>query len=199
MTSCKSSKKCQKGVTFSQPVNTYHKIENVDDFTEQERNQIWCSREEFSDVKTSYRNIIEMMRKKHLLSDTDEHCTRGLECWSIAGGKRRRDTQRKAQVAVLGEQERQRTDGVNEETLAIVYRQFADHSQQAATNMGRRDQQEITEYAYDLPAQYFVGLHSVPVRTARRSSPTRINVSLGGRPRVQVPLGGASRRRAAAA
>jgi hypothetical protein len=198
MISCKSSKKCQESVSFSQDENTFHEIENLDDFTEQERSQIWFNREEFRDIKASYTNIIVMMRKKQLRCDTDEHCTRGLECWSVAGGKRRRDTLRNGRVAVLGEQERQRADVFNEEMLAIVYRQFAHHSQQAATNMGRRDQQEITEYAYDIPAHYLVGLQSLPVRAARRASPARINVGLG-RPRVQVSLGGVSRRRAAAA
>jgi hypothetical protein len=199
MTSCKSSKTGQKSVSFSQSKNTLHEIENLDDFTEQERSQIWFNREEYSDIKARYRHIIEMMRKKQLLSDTDEHCTRGLECRSIAGSKRRRDSQRNGLVAVLGEQDRQRADGVNEETLAIVYRQFAYHSQQAATNMGRRDQQAITEFAYDLPAQYLVGLRSLPVRAARMASPTRRNVGISGRPRIQVSLGGASRRRATAA
>ena len=198
MTHCKTSKKCQESVSFSQAENTFHEIENLDDFTEQERSQIWFSRQEFRDIKASYSNIIVMMRKKQLRNDTDEHCTRGLECWSVAGGKRRRDTLRNGRDAVLGEQERQRTDEVNEETLAIVYRQFAHHSQQAATNMGRRDQQEITEYAYDIPAQYLVGLQSIPVRATRRASPARISVGLGGRPRVRVSLGGSSRRASAA-
>jgi hypothetical protein len=205
MASCKSSNaKCQKSVTFTLSTDQIHEIENLQDFTTQEKSQIWFNRDEFRAIKASYLAILKMMRTKELLQDTEEHCTRGLECWSVAGGKRRRDTQRNGLVAVLGEQTRQR--GVdhesvnNEETLAIVYRQFTQISQQAATNMGRRDHQGITDYAYDLAPKYLVGLQQCqPVRAARRTSPTRIIVGLGGGGRKRVSLGGASRRRAAAA
>ena len=195
-------KKCQKAVSFAECIETVREIEQLTDFTAEERTSLWFSREEFDEIKAAYRNIIEMMRKKQLLTDTEEHCTRGLECRSIAGSKRRRDTQLKGLLAVLGEQDRQKADGVQEpETMAIVYRQYAYHAQQAATNMGRRDYESVAEFMYDLPAEYRIGLPVVASRTIVQAAQPRRSVGLGASPRsrVTVSLGGISRRRATAA
>jgi hypothetical protein len=213
------TRKSKKSVYFSpEESRVVLEIESLDDISREERLQVWFSRQEFADIKLSYREIILMMRKKELLVDTDELCTRGLECQSKAGSRRRRDTQLNGLRAVLGEQERQRGSSLCEpETLAIVYRQFSYHCQQAATNMGRRDEQAISEYALDLPAEYrVISVREQQIRTAAPVyfSAPRVRTSLPGfggsatNSRVKVvtrgtanglPIGSTSKRRVSAA
>jgi hypothetical protein len=212
--------KCRKSVSFHETqLNHVLEIENLEQISKEECSMIWFSREEFHVIKNNYQEIILKMRNKELLRDTDEHCTRGLECRSKAGSKRRRDTQLNGLLAVLGEQERQQRDGVEEpETLAVMYRQFSYHSQQAATNMGRRDELEIQDYTADTQLACLAYLRN-PNMAAMAAAAAGLHHGLpagrrgftSGSPRqmqrnsqVKVRLGGGgaaatSRRRAAAA
>ena len=212
--------KRRKSVAISVEPSTIHEIENLEQISEEERSNMWFTREEYSEIKASYLEIITMTRNKEFITDSERHCTRGLECRSKAGSRRRRDTQRNALFAVLGEQERQQAEGIQQvDTLAVIYRQFSFHSQQAATNMGRRDEYEILDYTADTRAQFGISLQSsytastttggrIRVSAATRSSrsagsPTRQTNNLrlsSSSNRVKVMLGNnSSRRRAAAA
>lgn len=211
--------KSRKSVSFHETqLNHVLEIENLEQISEEERSMIWFSREEFNVIKNNYQEIILKMRNKELLRDTDEHCTRGLECRSKAGSKRRRDTQVNGLLAVLGEQERQQQDGLEEpETLAVMYRQFSYHSQQAATNMGRRDEHEIQDYTADTQIACLAYLRNPNVAAMAAAAglhhglPAVRRSLTSGSPRqaqrnslVKVRLGGGaaaatSRRRAAAA
>jgi hypothetical protein len=124
----------------SNQLTVVHPIESLDDYTEEEHTQTWFSRREYDDIKASYSYLIHRMRNKEQIAETEITSTRGLEGRSRAGAKARREVQTKSMVSVLAEQQRQRVEGrTDPEALAIVYRQFAYHSLQAAVNMGRRD------------------------------------------------------------
>ena len=212
--------KRRKTVSISTQASTIHEIENLEQISEEERSNMWFTREEYSEIKASYLEIITMTRNKEFITDSERHCTRGLECRSKAGSRRRRDTQRNALFAVLGEQERQQREGIRQvDTLAVIYRQFSFHSQQAATNMGRRDEHEILDYTADTRAQFGIALQSSYTTSTttggriRVSAATRSRSATSGSPtrqpnqripnssnRVKVMLGNnSSRRRAAAA
>mmetsp|Transcript_8193 Transcript_8193/g.23541 ORF Transcript_8193/g.23541 Transcript_8193/m.23541 type:complete len:315 (+) Transcript_8193:419-1363(+) len=209
---------CEDETTHSSGVHTeVHEIERWQDMSEQEHADVWFSRLEFDCIKRSYREIIARMRNKEILRDTDDVSTRGLECRSGAGSKRRRDAQINGLMAVLCEQDRQHKEQVNDpETLAAVYRQYSYHCQQAATNMGRRDEYAVMEFMQDLPRSFRVGMsEAMQMRLSLPTAPARRGLGLGGSPRYTarngriVGLGGpptrkgsavsAARRRAAAA
>ena len=212
-------KKRRKTVTFTDAPSDCRRIENLDQLSDEEKALVWFTREEFAAIKASYQEIIHMTRNKEFVKDSEKHCTRGLECRSKAGSRRRRDTQLNALIAVLTEQDRQRKHGVAEpDTLAVMYRQYSYHSQQAATNMGRRDEMEILEYTSDTQVEFGVRLQCSASRNrsnhnlmlGRRSSTgshspragqrsSRVNVMLGGPSVSHRRASTGSRRRAAAA
>ena len=217
------ARKRRKSVSFSKQLAAIQQIDSLDQISDEERSMIWFTREEFADIKSSYQEIIAMARNKEFVQDSDNFCTRGLECRSKAGSRRRRETQLNALFAVLCEQERQQIEGIEQlESLAIVYRQFSYHSQQAATNMGRRDEHDIRAYTADTRAQFGLQVQ-IPIAAASTFSTAGRRISLAShatnrrnvaaRPqssrqhhqpsqrnsRVKVMLGSSSRRRAAAA
>lgn len=195
----KMGQKSRKSVVISETATVVHIIENLYQLSAEERAQVWWSRKESDEIRRGYKNLISKMSNKELLRETDDCCTRGLEGKSRAGFKQRRDAQLNGLLAVLNEQDRQQAEGVNEpETLAIIYRQFSYHCQQAAANMGRRDQQAIAEYTYNMDASY----RPRQARSTRLPAPNlqeRRSPRSVPRRRPTVVVAGSSRRRAAAA
>jgi hypothetical protein len=129
------------------PPTTVHEIKSLDDYTDEERCQTWFTREEFADIKASYRELIHRMSQRENIQDTDDCSIRGLEGRSRAGSKNRQEIIVASILAVLKEQTLQKSEGRNDpETLAIAYRTHSYHSLQAASIMGRRDEAAIVEY-----------------------------------------------------
>jgi len=165
----------KKYVSIAKDDAVVHEVEGRHQYSPEEVEATWFSRNDVAKIKSEHKSLINRMRirKDHHTSaafDNDDVCTRGLECQSKAGSKLRRQVQIKAMVAVFEEQERHRrkrrasapagagtttnqnVDGDNDENdivvqaIAIVYRQCSYHSQQAAANMGRRDEHAIADY-----------------------------------------------------
>jgi len=165
----------KKYVSIAKDDAVVHEVEGRHQYSPEEVEATWFSRNDVTKIKSEYRLLINQMRirRDHHASaafDNDDVSTRGLECQSKAGSKLRRQVQIKAMVAVLEEQERHRrrrrasapagagtrtnqnVDGDNDDddhvvqAIAIVYRQCSYHSQQAAANMGRRDEHAIADY-----------------------------------------------------
>jgi hypothetical protein len=129
------------------PPTTIHEVASLDDYTDEERHQTWFTRTEFAEIKTSYRDLIHRMSQRECIQDTDNCSIRGLEGRSHAGSKNRQNIIVASIVAVLNEQDLQKSEGRNDpDTLAIAYRVHSYHSLQAACIMGRRDEAAIAEY-----------------------------------------------------
>ena len=193
----------KKGVSFGPAGDVQeeiHFIKSFNEYTPEERKQLWFSRQEFDDISRSVLTLIELMRTTTMMPlDGSADCTRGLEIRTRAGAKRRKEVLRNGLTSVLQEQYRQRQARICEpETLAILYRQHgAYQSQQAATNMGRRDAQEIADYLFeDLPAEFLATLSTATI--LNRSSLSRSSAKLpspplsGGRRNLGLVGGGTS-------
>ena len=169
------SQQRKKYVSIATDEAAVHEVEGRHQYSPSEVEATWYSRNDVNEIKSQYKSLINQMRirKDHHTStsfDNDNVSTRGLECQSKAGSRLRRQVQIKAMVAVFEEQERHRrkrrasapagagattnqnVDGDHDENdlaaqaIAIVYRQCSYHSQQAAANMGRRDEHAIADY-----------------------------------------------------
>jgi hypothetical protein len=146
VTTRQTAGKRQKSVTISE-ARTVHEIQSVEDYSEEERYQTWFTRNEFRDIKASYRELILRMSNREYIEDTDQCSTRGLEGRSRANSRNRQNIIMTSILAVLNEQDMQRSEGRNDpETLAIAYRHHSYHPLQAASMMGRRDETAIAEY-----------------------------------------------------
>lgn len=157
-----SRAKRRKFVTIAKYEAVVHEVGGIHDYSQSEVEATWFSRQEFDDIKSSYRSLINQMRirKDHhmtqALDNDDVSSTRGLECQSKAGSQLRKQIQMQAMAAVFDEQERHRRRrrrtiddddyDLAVQAIAIAYRQCSYHSQQAALNMGRKDEYAIAYY-----------------------------------------------------
>jgi hypothetical protein len=136
--------KGKKRVSFSNAPAGIVEVKSLEDFSKEELEQTWFTRQEFDDIKESYRSVLRRMQNKEHIQDTEECSTRGLEGRSRMGARNRQTIMMESILAVLNEQMEQQNEGRNDsEAIAIAYRQYGYHSLQAAVMMGRRDQEAV--------------------------------------------------------
>mmetsp|Transcript_21983 Transcript_21983/g.32470 ORF Transcript_21983/g.32470 Transcript_21983/m.32470 type:complete len:212 (+) Transcript_21983:103-738(+) len=134
----------KKEVSFSRKVNISETL-NCVDYTEEERQSCWYNVEEIEYIKRSNELTISMFRDKYIECDTDDHCSRGLEEGIIDGGKRkRRDTIKITQLAVLGQQWYQICNSSrNPDEIMACYIEASEASRLEARRKGLMDELQI--------------------------------------------------------
>ena len=137
------SRRRPRAVSFAPPSELTQELPDTE-FTLEDMEGMWFSKDEFRLIKQSYRFIVKLMESKQgLLQDEeeeDEMCSRGLESKTRVASRRRRQQIEASVDAVLCEQERQWENGYHSiRGLAQVYRQFAAQSSMLAYIAAQKD------------------------------------------------------------
>ncbi len=139
LTICKSKKSRApiRHVTFTSTV-TVRCIPDLDDFSSEEKSQVWYNEEELLEIKHEAQQLIQQAKEKKVPHTADE--LRGLH---MTQKRQRRSAWMMALACVLDEQNRQLRNGVPKdrasETLAKLYKSFAFSAVQIAQKLGQDD------------------------------------------------------------
>jgi hypothetical protein len=132
-----SIKAAKKSVHFTSSV-TVRSIPDLDDFTQEERSQVWYNEQELVQIKQEAQDLIEQVKERKLSHTVDE--LRGLH---MTQKRQRRAAWVMARSCVLDEQKRQARhqhgNGSDPETIARMYRSFAFAATQIAQKIGLDD------------------------------------------------------------
>jgi hypothetical protein len=141
--SCSDDEKAASGpltgrrVSFS-PWVDFVQVEHFSDLSPEEGQQIWYSKQEFTEIKSNMKQSINFMIRYGIIDDDVEFCSRGLEnredkLW-------RRENQKEAVDSVMNEQYLQRAEGGSlPELIAMLYSVFSFPCQQQAHNTALSD------------------------------------------------------------
>jgi len=135
----------RRKVTFKQVV-AVRPIKHVDNMTDDELDDIWFNRDDFDTFKMSFVRTVKLLSSGAFKGDDENHCARGLEGRTREGAFQRKSNKYHGRQAVLFEQERQRSLGINEDKLiseAYVVENL--RCRLTALEMGIKDQNEVFE------------------------------------------------------
>lgn len=140
-----------RSVSFTD-VDIKYTITHVSEFSSQEKEQIWYSRQELADIKALLKNSMR--------NNDSTFCWRGLEGHTVEGYRRKVQNRVETQAAVFLEQANQEGDGFSDpEALADVYFKRSVRSRMQAFLIAIRDEKEAnTVYeslkAHDMESTY---------------------------------------------
>lgn len=124
-------------VSFTSTV-TVRCIPDLDDFSIEEKSQVWYNEEELLQIKQEAQQLIQQAKNRTILHTASE--LRGLH---MTQKRQRRSAWMMALACVLDEQKRQLRNGVPKdraaETLAKLYKSFAFSAVQIAQKVGEED------------------------------------------------------------
>jgi len=113
---------------------------------EEERENIWYSRDEYDIIKARNSLIVKMMKKGNF-TENEEHSFRGLEHKLRDGFKQRRDNKFAALNSVLEEQDRQYARGLKDDSnIAQKYEEVVINAKQSAFYLGMKDHEQSLAY-----------------------------------------------------
>jgi hypothetical protein len=135
-----NKKQARRSISFfpNVAVNT---IIHVDEFTDEERRELWYQKDEYKEMKKQLRiGVQTFLDKRPQLIEDDEFVLRGLEYMIPANAKIKRRNKCYSLCAVLDEQDRQDQVGTHDpEKIARGYRGIATHCLLTAQNRARGD------------------------------------------------------------
>jgi len=141
----KPSQVPKRRVTFKQVV-AVRPIKHVDNMTDDELDDVWYNRDDFDGFKMSFLRIVKLLSSGAYLGDDENNCTRGLEGRTREGAFLRKANKYHGRQAVLFEQQRQRSLGINDENLiskAYIVENL--RCRLTALEKGIQDQNEVFE------------------------------------------------------
>lgn len=136
----------KKSLTFNESVEIFD-IPHLNDTPDKEIFATWYSREEYTEIKSSYQLTIYMMESgDEALNDSDNHTARGLEYRTQEGAWARYENKRDAYDSVLDEQDRQwKYDADDDEKLREAYTPHSEKCHKNAAILALKDEQEAKE------------------------------------------------------
>jgi hypothetical protein len=136
------------------------RIHEFDAFEDEERDEIWYSRDEYDIIKARNSLIIKMM-KSGTFDESEEHSFRGLENKLKEGFKKRRAHKFSALNAVLEEQDRQISKGTkDDEAIGEAYRAVSLPAKEGAFELACLDVEDSFAYTgKPVPRESFLGMH----------------------------------------
>jgi hypothetical protein len=124
-------------VSFTSTV-TVRCIPDLDDFSTEEKSQVWYNEEELLQIKQEAQQLIQQAKDRTISYTANE--LRGLH---MTQKRQRRSAWMMALACVLDEQKRQVRDGVSKEraaeTIAKLYKSFAFSAVQIAQKVAQED------------------------------------------------------------
>jgi hypothetical protein len=137
--------KAKRAVSFACNV-TIRTTLHCNNYSSQEMQSCWYSRRERKQMRQEISYIVYLTECDHEESDDYDYkccCTRGIQCFTREGARRRKENKRKAWDAVIQEQELQDIKGVDDpEMLAVIYRYHTSKCQIAAAIVGLADEKD---------------------------------------------------------
>jgi hypothetical protein len=135
-------KKTKRSVKFHSRVRFKH-IKHIDDYSDREYFATWYVEEDLQEVFDHCVETVRRMVNGNVLQDENGYCPRGLEYKTPTGAKTRKQNKSKGIRIVLDEQERQRSEGINDPVrLAKLYYESATDSRRAYRLLAMQDQEE---------------------------------------------------------
>lgn len=135
----------KRRVSFKQVV-AVRPIKHVDNMTDEELDDVWYNRDDFDGFKMSFLRIVKLLSSGAYLGDDENNCARGLEGRTREGAFLRKANKYHGRQAVLYEQQRQRSLGINDDNLiskAYIVENL--RCRLTALEMGIQDQNEVFE------------------------------------------------------
>jgi hypothetical protein len=141
----------EKKVAFGAIADTVHPvIPKKSELTEEDIDLLWCTASDLDATKREIMATLVALRSNSSATKNSDLCSRGLEQQT---DRVRKFDAIKATNAMLGEQKRQKSLGINDpEELAKVYRAKAVFSQETALRMAREDEEEAEMALAELDA-----------------------------------------------
>ena len=140
--SSSSSSSSRRSVSFSTTiVETVETVLHISDYTPNEINDCWFSRDEFNLMKEQVQECVKLLENNSTTTSSTTECTRGLEWRTKSGSKRHRRTKMAARDALIVEQEFMREDdgGIDADSLAQLYSSMTKKSLDEARTRGLQD------------------------------------------------------------
>lgn len=142
----------KKGISFSPRVNVRF-VQNLDMWTENEKNNTWYTRAELHQMKFGVRNQIQMLSSQEATMLSPQIELRGLESFLPEGLTRKMRNRETARNAVLDEQEYQWKNNVDDpQLLADIYFDHTRESVAAARVQGMADESAVALERSGLPS-----------------------------------------------
>ena len=124
-----------------------HLIPSLSDMTAEEKESCWLTRRDHEKIEQQIRLDIIRSKLQHHHQETDlieNHDSRGLEWMTFDGVRQRNSNRRNGIIAVLEEQERQRStyypeDTINQSLIAYSYQKAVEHCQGKARQTAIHD------------------------------------------------------------
>ena len=136
----KSSSQIKKSVSFYGSVRVKKTI-HINDYTQDEIDATWYNEMEVATIRFNTKLVVKEMESKCGLQHPEEETTRGLECRTTLGQKRKFTLRRMSQLVVLDEQDRQFEMGdFDPEYLSLLYKQCCEQSVAEARRIGQQDE-----------------------------------------------------------
>eukprot|EP00540_Astrosyne_radiata_P004676 CAMPEP_0116843692 /NCGR_PEP_ID=MMETSP0418-20121206/12232_1 /TAXON_ID=1158023 /ORGANISM="Astrosyne radiata, Strain 13vi08-1A" /LENGTH=263 /DNA_ID=CAMNT_0004474479 /DNA_START=44 /DNA_END=836 /DNA_ORIENTATION=+ len=136
------NKPVEKSVSFSEVVNVFL-TPHCNDMNDEEYFKTWYQEREFRNMKLECAQTVEEITMRIYDGDDENQCKRGLETRTKDGARRRTRNKRRARFAVLSEQQRQNSCGIqDDESLRFVYMKASHRSVAAAEQIGLADAME---------------------------------------------------------
>ena len=118
-----------------------HPIPHIDDLSEDEVNDVWYEREDYERMKQALVPVIRRIMKGERVAETNQETARGLEFRTREGAMKRQHNKLDSINAVLDEQDRQKTMGIDDdEKLREIYLSRSAHCLQEARELGMKDE-----------------------------------------------------------
>mmetsp|Transcript_6990 Transcript_6990/g.15983 ORF Transcript_6990/g.15983 Transcript_6990/m.15983 type:complete len:198 (+) Transcript_6990:174-767(+) len=132
----------RKTVTFYERV-AVHVVTHYSDIEEEEDiSQIWYKKSDFRNMRRDFAGTVHKISEGCYHGDSENECARGLEYRTKHGAQWRSINKRRARHAVLDEQSRQKSLGINDpDALKAVYMVQCNQSKSAAQKLGDSDSQ----------------------------------------------------------
>jgi len=125
-----------------------HEILNLDDYTEQEKQNCWYTRRGYFEIRDRVKlelslYLLDKNTNDGVVADDDEYCVRGLERRIHTAKTMRHTTRSQAVHAVLYEMKCQKHNGyTNQNMVADVYREYSIPSATIAQTIAHQDKMD---------------------------------------------------------
>jgi hypothetical protein len=132
----------KKKVTFARTAKV-KKVRSRQHYTEEERDGMWYTAEEYIDIKKRAVQTLRIMMGDPSFRDDPEHTSRGLESRTRDAAKRRKEFKAQSRELVLEEQENQKEAGVcSPGRLRKAYHDMSMTAMRQARIFAQRDEEE---------------------------------------------------------
>ena len=144
----------QRVISFAEE-EELHEIPSLEEYSLEEKQAAFYSKSEFSTMRTQAQQVLLLLENSiRGVSESDTFTSRGLECRTDMGGRKRTHNRREAYHWVFSEQERQWRCGENDtERIATVYKAVSCNTTANALMSGVEDEQAVQDYLQDARAQ----------------------------------------------